>query len=131
MPFSGKKAKRKPVIRDTTKMNESERAYFETRIHERLAELDQLSASGQQAQAVVELDQQAVGRLSRMDALQNQAMAKAQQVNRNIETRRLQAALMRLDEGEYGYCEDCGDRIPDGRLSLDLAASKCVSCATG
>ncbi|NOD46605.1 TraR/DksA family transcriptional regulator [Ruegeria sp. HKCCD5849] len=112
-------------------MNESESTYFETKIRERLAELEQLSASALKAQAVVELDQQAIGRLSRMDALQNQAMAKAQQANRDIEKSRLQAALVRIEEEEYGYCEDYGDRIPDGRLSLDLAASKCVSCAAG
>ncbi|NVO55611.1 TraR/DksA C4-type zinc finger protein [Rhodobacteraceae bacterium B1Z28] len=112
-------------------MNEKKRAYFETRIRERMAELDDLSTSGQQAQAIVELDQQAVGRLSRMDALQNQAMAKAQQANRDLEDRRLQAALIRIREDEYGYCEDCGDEIPDRRLDLDLAASKCISCASG
>ncbi|WP_171237773.1 TraR/DksA C4-type zinc finger protein [Ruegeria sp. HKCCA5763] len=112
-------------------MNEFESTYFETKIRERLAELEQLSASALKAQTVVELDQQAIGRLSRMDALQNQAMAKAQQANRDIEKSRLQAALVRIEEEEYGYCEDCGDRIPDGRLSLDLAASKCVSCAAG
>lgn len=119
------------MIGHVTKMNESERTHFETRIRERLAELQAVSASGQQAQAIVELDQQAVGRLSRMDALQNQAMAKAQQANRDVETRRLLAALERLERGEFGYCEDCGERIPDGRLTLDLAASKCVSCASG
>lgn len=112
-------------------MNETERSDFDTLIRARLEELTALSASAEQSQAVVELDQQAVGRLSRMDALQNQAMAKAQQTNRNIETHRLKAALQRLEDGEYGYCEDCGDRIPDGRLKLDLAASKCVSCASG
>ncbi|NOD77320.1 MULTISPECIES: TraR/DksA C4-type zinc finger protein [unclassified Ruegeria] len=112
-------------------MNEFESSYFETKIRERLAELEQLSASGQKAQAVVELDQQAVGRLSRMDALQNQAMAKAQQTNRDIEKSRLQAALVRIEEEEYGYCEDCGDRIPDARLTLDLAAIRCVNCAAG
>ncbi len=131
MPFSGKNTKRKPVNCIATKMNESQRRYFEAQIRERLAELSALSASGQQAQAVVELDQQAVGRLSRMDALQNQAMAKAQQANRDIEAHRLNAALQRLEDGEYGYCEDCGERISDGRLKLDLAASKCVSCASG
>lgn len=131
MPFSDKNTKRKPVIGSSTKMNETERSDFDTLIRARLEELTALSASAEQSQAVVELDQQAVGRLSRMDALQNQAMAKAQQTNRNIETHRLKAALQRLEDGEYGYCEDCGDRIPDGRLKLDLAASKCVSCASG
>ncbi len=131
MPFSDKNTKRKPVIGSSTKMNETERSDFDALIRARLEELTALSASAEQSQAVVELDQQVVGRLSRMDALQNQAMARAQQANRDIETRRLKAALQRLQDGEYGYCEDCGDRIPDGRLKLDLAASKCVSCASG
>ncbi|WP_170759387.1 TraR/DksA family transcriptional regulator [Ruegeria lacuscaerulensis] len=111
-------------------MNGTEWSEFESRIRERLAELAEQSASGKDAQAIVELDQQAVGRLSRMDALQNQAMAKAQQANRDLETRRLGVALDRIQEGEYGYCEDCGEEIPAGRLNLDLAASKCVSCAS-
>ncbi len=44
---------------------------------------------------------------------------------------RLKAALARIEDGEYGFCEDCGDEIPIGRLNLDYAASKCVSCASG
>jgi len=112
-------------------MNDADLPHFDRLIRERLAELEVESATGQEAQSVVELDQQAVGRLSRMDALQNQAMAKAQQARRDLEARRLQAALMRLEDGEYGYCEDCGEAIARGRLELDLAASKCVSCASG
>ncbi len=112
-------------------MNRSMLADFDTRIRSRLAELEQSSEAGKKAQEVVHLDQQAVGRLSRMDALQNQAMAKAQQANRNREMSRLKAALARIEEGEYGFCQDCGDEIPIGRLNLDYAASKCVSCASG
>ena len=131
MPFSCKNTKRKPLIRSVTKMNESELADFETQIRDRLRELAAQSEAGKDAQAIVQLDQQAVGRLSRMDALQNQAMAKAQQANRNLEMRRLQSALQRMEDWEYGFCEDCGEDIPAGRLNLDLAASKCVSCASG
>ncbi len=131
MPFSCKNTKRKPLIRSVTKMNESELADFETQIRDRLRELAAQSEAGKEAQAIVQLDQQAVGRLSRMDALQNQAMAKAQQANRDLEARRLQAALTRIGDGGFGYCEDCGDEIPRGRLDLDPAAGKCVSCASG
>jgi DnaK suppressor protein len=79
----------------------------------------------------VELDQQAVGRLSRMDALQNQAMARAQQSRRDTEARRLRTALHRIETGEFGWCEDCGEAIPARRLELDPAAIRCVSCASG
>ncbi len=112
-------------------MNAADLEYFKQLIHQRLSELAAQSAAGQDAQSVVELDQQAVGRLSRMDALQNQAMAKAQQARRDTEALRLRAALARMDEDEFGYCEDCGEGIARGRLELDLAASKCVSCASG
>ncbi len=112
-------------------MNDTDLAMFRDLITARLtalAEEDRLGASGQ---AVVELDQQAVGRLSRMDALQNQAMAKAQSARRRAEADRLQAALARIDNADYGLCEDCGEDIPAGRLKLDLTALRCVSCASG
>jgi DnaK suppressor protein len=53
--------------------------------------------------SVVELDQQSVGRLSRMDALQVQAMALETSRRRTVELRRIAAALQRIDEGEFGY----------------------------
>ena len=104
---------------------------FRDLITARLAEIAAEDALGQDGQSVVELDQQAFGRLSRMDALQNQAMAKAQQVRRDGEAGRLRAALERIKAGDYGECEDCGEDIPPGRLRLDLAALRCVSCASG
>ena len=80
---------------------------------------------------MVELDQQSVGRLSRMDALQNQAMALAQQTRRDLQVLRLTAALARIDEGEYGFCEDCGEAIMLKRLELDPSVTRCISCASG
>ncbi len=112
-------------------MNETDLAAFTALIRQRLAELQQSSEAGREGQSVVTLDQQAIGRLSRMDALQNQAMAKAQQARRDGEVRRLTAALERIEDGEYGYCEDCGEQIAKGRLQLDPAATRCVSCASG
>lgn len=104
---------------------------FRALIAARLAELDAEDALGAGGQSVVTLDQQSVGRLSRQDALQSQAMAKAQQVRRDVERRRLSAALARIEEGEFGYCEDCGEAIAPGRLHLDPAATRCVDCASG
>ncbi len=110
--------------------NDSRMTEFRALIEARLAEIVGEDARGRGGQAVVELDQQSVGRLSRMDALQNQAMAKAQQVRRDSEAARLRAALRRIADGSYGECEDCGEDIPEGRLKLDLAATRCVSCAS-
>jgi DnaK suppressor protein len=77
----------------------------------------------------VTLDQQTVGRLSRMDALQGQAMAKGLEARRVGRRRAVLAALQRIDDGEFGFCEDCGSFIGTGRLDVDPCAMRCVSCA--
>ena len=106
-------------------------ARFRARIDARLSELAEEDARGRSGQAIVELDQQAVGRLSRQDALQSQAMARATHARRDVERRRLRAALERIDDGEFGTCEDCGEEIGAGRLELDPAVTRCISCAAG
>ena len=77
----------------------------------------------------VELDQQSVGRLSRLDSMQVQAMARASDVRRTAEIRRIEAALRRVDEGEYGWCVECGEAVDPKRLEVDPAAARCADCA--
>ena len=78
----------------------------------------------------VELDQQSVGRLSRMDAMQGQAMALATRQRQEQRMRQLIAALRRIDEDDYGYCEDCGKPINPRRLEIDPATLFCLDCAS-
>ncbi len=77
---------------------------------------------------VVELDQTRVGRLSRMDALQQQAMASGIQERLLRKKRRLDAALTRMDADEFGFCCQCGESISLGRLQADLGAPFCSGC---
>jgi DnaK suppressor protein len=86
---------------------------------------------GAEAARPVELDQQRTGRLSRMDALQGQEMARAAERRRGIELSKLEAALARLDSGEYGWCVKCGEEIVTERLRLDPAIPICIVCAQG
>lgn len=95
----------------------------------RRAELARLIEGGHDAAATVELDQARLGRLSRMDALQQQAMAREAQRRRRQEIGRIEAALERLDAGEYGWCVTCGEPIADARLELDPACTRCIACA--
>ena len=95
------------------------------------AQIRAIDAETSEDRAPVELDQQAVGRLSRMDALQVQAMALETSRRRGVELRRITAALARIDEGEYGYCLDCGEEIAARRLELAPAAPLCIGCASG
>ncbi len=96
--------------------------------HER-ADLAAASATTAEDRAPVVLDPQSVGRLSRMDALQVQAMAVATETRRQDRLRRIEAALQRLDDGEYGYCRGCDEDIPAKRLAIDPALATCVDCA--
>ena len=101
----------------------------ETQLRERLAELDSLEAANEEDRAVVVLDQQSVGRLSRMDALQNQAMAQDTERRRSQERARIAAALQRIEEDEYGWCAECGEAIVPKRLDVDPMAVMCAKCA--
>ena len=92
-------------------------------------EIEDLSLIAEEDRATVELDQQSVGRLSRMDALQRQAMAEASERARALEIRKIDAALQRIEEGEYGYCVECGEEIAEKRLEVNPAASHCIRCA--
>ena len=112
-------------------MNDSESRRFAALIRQRLNDLNEEDALGRGAQSTVELDQQAVGRLSRQDALLSKSMAKATQARRDGMRRALQAALGRIDEGEFGYCDDCGEDIAVKRLELDPTVTRCISCASG
>lgn len=95
------------------------------------AELEALREQSAEARAPVTLDQQSVGRLSRMDALQGQAMAQAAEQRRATEMARIDAALIRIDDGSYGECLRCGKEIAEKRLEIDPAATLCVDCARG
>lgn len=79
--------------------------------------------------APVALDQTQQGRLSRMDAMQQQAMAAETQRRRQRAVQLIDAALKRVDDGEYGYCVTCGEEVETDRLTLDPATPFCISHA--
>jgi len=108
---------------------ESSNKHYQTLLETRLLELQTQEDTNADSRDTVVLDQTSVGRLSRMDAMQQQAMANATRQNRSTEVQAIKNALSRLEEGEYGYCEDCGEDIPAKRLELTPTAIRCVGCA--
>lgn len=94
------------------------------------AELLKLAASGAEQAAVVELDQSKVGRLSRMDAMQAQAMAQETVKRREAKLREITAALKRIDDDDFGLCSNCDEPINPQRLEVDPTALYCIDCAT-
>ena len=91
-------------------------------------DLDRLWGQAQDSCAPVTLDQQSVGRLSRMDALQGQAMQLETERRRDIERQRIQAALERIETGDYGFCTICDEDIALKRLENDPSAPNCIDC---
>lgn len=112
-------------------MDVDQRMIFRERLDREAAELRVAEGATANDRAPVELDQTSVGRLSRMDAMQQQEMAAAQSRRRSGRLRAIEAAIARVDSDEYGWCDSCGDEIPRGRLDLDPCAMRCVGCAAG
>lgn len=105
--------------------------HFKRLLEARHNELRELMQSSRESTRPVELDQQSVGRLSRMDAMQVQAMALASQRQRQQELRAIEESLKRLESGDYGYCASCDEEIAVKRLELNPTALTCISCASG
>lgn len=113
----------------TRQVNEKALAHFKALLNLRKAELDETRIVSAGSRAPVELDQQSVGRVSRVDALQQQAMAKAQEQQRARDFVRIKQALRRIEAGEFGICADCGEDIALKRLQVDPSVRLCISCA--
>lgn len=93
-------------------------------------ELLRLAEATVEERKPVELDQSQQGRLTRLDAIQLQEMALEQERRREIEIQRIDAALKRLEDREFGYCVNCGDEIQHARLDNNPAVPTCIDCAS-
>ena len=105
------------------------RARYVPRLTAELGALRAASAGTSADRAPVELDQQSVGRLARMDAMQVQAMAAAVDVRRGGRIAAITAALRRLEGEDFGWCDACGELIGLPRLDLDPVTCRCIACA--
>ena len=103
--------------------------HYRLKLEQMAAELDEADADGAESSRPVELDQSRVGRLSRMDAMQAQAMSQQAGRRRALMRQRVQAALARIDADEYGCCLNCGEAITPARLEYDPSTPLCMACA--
>ncbi|NCO15652.1 MAG: TraR/DksA family transcriptional regulator [Alphaproteobacteria bacterium] len=99
------------------------------KLEARLADISALAAANAENRATVELDQQSVGRLSRIDAMQQQSLAQETHRRRLGEAQRIRAALARIDKNEFGWCVNCGEEVGERRLALDPTTALCIDCA--
>lgn len=109
-------------------MDENETERFRQKLLSLKTALEDIEATSGEATQTVELDQQSVGRLSRMDAMQAQQMARASEQRRKEELLRIAGALRRLDSGDFGFCFVCDDEINHRRLEVDPTITRCLAC---
>ncbi|MBM9605575.1 TraR/DksA family transcriptional regulator [Desulfopila inferna] len=102
--------------------------YYTKRLIERLAEI-MAARQAKKEDTPLELDQTRMGRLSRMDAMQQQAMDKATARLTDLERQRIESALKRIESQKYGYCVVCEEEISEGRLRFDPSVLTCIACA--
>ncbi len=71
----------------------------------------------------------AIGRISRMDAINNKTINDAALRNQQKKLQKLERALERMEDKDFGKCIRCGEEIPFGRLKFMPHTTKCVKCA--
>lgn len=103
--------------------------HFKIILNEKRDEINKLIETGNNAAKPVELDQTRVGRLSRMDAMQAQAMSLEAKRRRELELSAIKSALKRIEDESYGECLQCFEMIAVARLEHNPSATLCIQCA--
>jgi DnaK suppressor protein len=71
----------------------------------------------------------AIGRISRMDAINNKSVAEAALRQAERKLKNLQIVLEGIDSKDFGICLKCKKPIPIGRILLMPHSRHCVNCA--
>ena len=111
-------------------LTHAQAAELRTELEAQLLKLEKSMVVTDEALKTVELDQAAVGRLSRMDSLQNQGFAKGLRERETVSLALIQEALRRLDSGTYGVCTGCGSAVAYGRLLVFPESPTCAHCGS-
>ena len=101
---------------------------FREELERQLAKLEKSMTITDEALKPVELDQGAVGRLSRMDTLQNQSLARGLREREGVMLASIQGALRRLEAGTYSICTACGSQVAAERLFVFPESGTCARC---
>jgi len=109
-------------------MNEKEKQKIIARIHDQLKDIDREIIELKELTKPVSPDN-AYGRLSRMDAINNKAINDSALREKKKLKQRLEKALERSDRKEFGNCMKCGNEIAFGRLEYIPHTTRCIQCA--
>lgn len=113
---------------DHEELTSAEEAQLVAQLRRLAVEIEEALEIGRDAARPVTLDQQSVGRLSRMDAIQQQHMAQASRRNQRTRLRQVLAALQAAEAGDYGFCRRCEEPIGFARLQAQPESPFCLAC---
>lgn len=102
--------------------------HFRRRLLDAKASAEALLIRGAAGEQQVEASGQTIGRLTRMDALQVQAMSQMSRHQLEIRLKQIDAALKAWDAGRYGVCRECQGPIKTARLEVLPEAPFCMPC---
>ncbi len=91
------------------------------------AELREGLRGSEEGARPVDLDEP-IGRLSRMEAIQQQSMAQANRRASQLRLQQVEAALRRFEMGDYGACLECGEDVGFARLEVRPESPFCLEC---
>ena len=106
-----------------------QRAALEEALVRALAKLERSMRTTDEALKPVKLDQTAVGRLSRIDSLQNQGLTRNLRGREQAKLGQIATAFQRMEAGSYGVCVECGGEIPFARLEVFPETPTCTACS--
>jgi DnaK suppressor protein len=107
-------------------MNKEE---IKTKILDEIRKTEQLIGEYKELTKPVAPDD-AIGRISRMDAINNKSVTEASLRQAEEKLRNLNQVLSRIDTSDFGICIKCGKPIPEGRILYRPESLTCVNCAT-
>jgi DnaK suppressor protein len=109
-------------------MNNTLVSYYQKELHKLESELEEFLGLSSESSKAVELDQTRQGRVSRGDAMQQQAMVSAAHQRDQKRLVAVRRALQRIESDDFGFCLECGEQINSERLDVAPETELCVEC---
>ena len=109
-------------------MNSCDQHKYLKHLEEALYEVEKYLESSEDAAAAVEPDK-GLGRLSRMEAMQDQQLVMEMRRRKKRQLAEVKSAILRLEMGNYGTCIFCGKEISPERLAAAPEIQTCMSCS--
>ena len=109
-------------------MNEKDLSIYKQKLESMLLEIGEYLSKTEESAAAVEPDK-GLGRLSRMEAMQDQQMVLELRRRKKRQLLEVKNAISRIEQNLFGKCVFCGKKISSERLNVFPEVQSCVNCA--